>query len=68
MERNPTIWIRDGRQYLTDVRAEFHKITWPGQKEWRGTTIGVLIVVAVMTLLLGLADFGLAKLIELGLR
>jgi preprotein translocase subunit SecE len=65
LELNPTAWIRDGRQYLADVQTEFKKITWPSQKEWTSTTIGVLIVVALMTLLLGLADLGLAKLMEL---
>ena len=41
VEWNPAIWIRDGRQYLVDVRSEFRKLTWPTQREYVGGTIGV---------------------------
>jgi preprotein translocase subunit SecE len=49
-------WFQDFRQYLLDVRAEFEKISWPSQKEYVGGTIGVLVIVALMTLILGVLD------------
>ena len=49
-------WVHDFRQYLLDVRTEFEKITWPSQKEYVGGTIGVLVIVALMTIILGSVD------------
>lgn len=54
-------WFADLRQYLLDVRTEFDKITWPSQKEYVNGTIGVLWIVAIMTVVLGIADGLLSK-------
>jgi preprotein translocase SecE subunit len=51
-----TSWFQDFRQYLIDVRAEFDKIHWPSQKEYVGGTIGVLVIVAFLTVVLGVVD------------
>jgi preprotein translocase subunit SecE len=56
LERNPAAWYAATRQYLVDVRAEFKKITWPNQKEYVGGTVGVVIIVAFLTLVLGAID------------
>ena len=68
MEWNPATWVRDFRQYLVEVRAEFRKITWPSQREYVGGTIGVVVIVAFLTLVLGLVDLGLAQIMERVLR
>jgi preprotein translocase subunit SecE len=60
LERNPAAWIAATRQYLTDVRSEFRKITWPSQREYVGGTVGVAVIVAFLTVVLGLIDAGLA--------
>ena len=65
MEWNPLVWFSDGRQFLTEVRAEFRKVTWPTRQEAVAGTIGVLIVVAVLTIALSAVDFGLSWAIEL---
>ena len=65
MERNPAVWIASTRQYLVDVRSEFRKITWPSQREYLGGTVGVVVIVAFLTVVLGLIDAGLAKVMEL---
>jgi len=62
---NPAVWIAEGRQYLNDVRSEFRKITWPNQREYVGGTVGVVIIVAFLTLVLGLIDAGLSMVMEL---
>jgi preprotein translocase subunit SecE len=64
MEWNPMVWYSDGRQFLTEVRAEFRKVTWPTRQEAVAGTIGVLIVVAVLTVALSVVDFGLSWVIE----
>jgi len=61
---NPAEWIRDGRQFLSEVQSEFKKVTWPSQKEYVGGTIGVVVVVAIVTVVLGVADFSLGKLVQ----
>ena len=65
MEWNLAVWYSESRQFLLEVRTEFRKVTWPTQKEAMAGTIGVLIVVAILTAALGLVDFGLSQLIRL---
>jgi preprotein translocase SecE subunit len=57
--------MQNARVYLVEVRNEYRKVTWPNQKEYVGGTIGVLVVVGVMTLVLGLVDFGLNQVLRL---
>jgi preprotein translocase subunit SecE len=68
VEWNPAVWVENGRQYLSDVRTEFRKVTWPSQREYVGGTIGVVVIVAILTLVLGLIDMGLSRIMELILR
>ena len=41
MNWNPRVWYSESRQFLTEVRAEYRKVTWPSQKEAIAGTIGV---------------------------
>jgi len=68
LEWNPGVWVENGRQYLSDVRSEFRKVTWPSQREYVGGTIGVVVIVAILTVVLGLIDMGLSQIMELILR
>jgi len=65
MQWNPAIWFEDARQFLGEVRSEFKKVTFPTQKEAVAGTIGVLVIVAIITLALGLFDFGLGQVMKL---
>jgi len=65
VEWNPAIWVRKGQQYYHEVRTEFRKVTWPTQREYIGGTIGVIVIVAFLTLVLGLIDVGLSQIMEL---
>jgi preprotein translocase subunit SecE len=47
------------------VRTEFKKITWPSQKEAIGGTIGVVVIVVIVTLALSLVDAVLGKIVQL---
>lgn len=59
-----TGWVDSTRQYVADVRGEFDKVTWPQRKEAIGGTVGVLIVVGVITAVLSVVDVTLAQLVE----
>jgi len=65
MQWNPAIWISESRQFLTEVRSEFKKVTWPSRKEAMAGTVGVVVVVAVITVVLGVVDFALGQLVQL---
>jgi len=34
--------IAEGREFLTDVRSELRKVTWPGRQEVQSTTLVVI--------------------------
>jgi len=61
----PGEWIDNARQYLAEVRSEYRKVTWPSRQEYMGGTIGVLVVVGVVTLVLGVVDFALNQVLRL---
>ncbi len=68
MAINPAGWVRDTKEYLTEVQSEYKKITWPPQKEAVAGTIGVVVVVAVVTTVLGMVDFTLSRITQLLLQ
>ena len=57
--------IRAFVDYLELSRLELRKVTWPGGKEVRVTSLAVLVFVIVMSVFLGVVDLGLSKLISL---
>ena len=65
MQLNPNVWYTDSRQFITEVRAEYRKVTWPSQKEATAGTIGVLVVVFVLTGALSVVDVILGQAIRL---
>ncbi len=65
MEWNPAVWFEDARQFILEVRTEFRKVTWPTQKEAVAGTVGVVVVVAVVTGGLSLVDLVLGQVIQL---
>jgi preprotein translocase subunit SecE len=61
MQWNPVTWINQSRTFLGEVRTEFRKVTWPTQKEAMAGTVGVLVIVAVITLVLSVIDLVLGQ-------
>ena len=51
-------------QFLSEVKNEVNKVTWPSKKEAMGGTAVVLVVVFVMAVFLGLVDVLLSKIVE----
>jgi preprotein translocase subunit SecE len=49
--------IKNLGQFLKEVRIELSKIVWPSFNEFLGSTIIVLIVIALFSIYLGVIDF-----------
>ena len=64
MQWNPTIWVSDSRQFLLEVRSEFKKVTWPTRKEAVAGTIGVLVIVTIITTALSVVDLILGQAVR----
>ncbi|MCB9978216.1 MAG: preprotein translocase subunit SecE [Rhodospirillales bacterium] len=43
-------------EYIRQVRAEMHKVTWPTRKETTASTIAVFVMVFMASVFLYLAD------------
>lgn len=63
-----TGWVATSIQFLREVKAELKKVTWPSRKQTLGSTVVVLVVVAIISLFLGAVDMGLSSLIRLVLQ
>jgi len=59
---NPFVFVYN---YLKQVVAEMRKVIWPNRKQMLTYTSVVLAFLAFMVARVGLADFGLAKLVML---
>ncbi len=59
---NPIVFVYN---YLKQVVAEMRKVIWPNRKQMLTYTSVVLVFLAFMVALVGLADFGLTKLVML---
>ena len=55
-------------QFLREVKIELKKVTWPTRKQTVGSTAIVIALVIVISLFLGIVDFGLSHLIRVVLN
>jgi len=53
------------RQFLTGSKVELKKVTWPTPKQTLASTSVVIVVVIIVSIFLGIVDFGLTKVIKL---
>jgi len=51
--------------YLQEVWAELKKVHWPSRKEVTAATIVVVAVVILISVFLGIVDFGVTHLVRL---
>jgi len=61
-------FIDKSLQFLREVRVELKKVTWPTRKQTLGSTVVVIILVMIISLFLGIVDFGLSNLIRVVLQ
>ena len=52
------------RLFLSEVRNELKRVTWPSQKEVTATTIVVILTSAFFGIYLFALDFGLLRLVQ----
>jgi len=57
--------IQKIRKFIADVRAEFRKVTWPTRDQTIKQTGVVLVLVAIISVFLGVVDLGLSELYKL---
>ena len=58
-----TGWWGRSRRFLSEVRNEMGRVTWPSRKEVYATTFVVILFSVVMGLYLFFVDLALARLI-----
>jgi preprotein translocase subunit SecE len=55
--------IGRARRFLSDVRAELGRVTWPSRREVWATTIVVILTSMLFGIYLAIVDFGLTQLV-----
>ncbi len=53
------------KQFLAGSKGELKKVTWPTPKQTLASTSVVIIVVIIVSVFLGIVDFGLTKVVKL---
>jgi preprotein translocase subunit SecE len=61
---NVTGWWNRSRTFLTEVRNELKRVTWPSQKEVYATTIMVILTSAFFGLFLWIVDLTLTQAVD----
>jgi len=56
-------WYGRARQFLTEVRAELSRVTWPTRREVWATTIVVIVISTIIGVYLYLVDLSLSALV-----
>jgi preprotein translocase subunit SecE len=59
-----TGWWGRSRRFLSEVRNEMGRVTWPSQKEVVATTVVVILTSAFFGIYLFVLDFGLLHLVQ----
>ena len=55
-------------QFLREVKVELKKVAWPSRKQTIGSTAVVIALVMIISLFLGVVDFGISSLIRIVLQ
>jgi len=51
-------------KFLSEVKMELKRTTWPGRREVRNTTVVVVITVFIFAAFLGVVDLALGNLLR----
>ncbi|OGQ44170.1 MAG: preprotein translocase subunit SecE [Deltaproteobacteria bacterium RIFCSPLOWO2_02_44_9] len=57
--------IDKSKQFLSEANQELKRVTWPAKKHVAASTWVVIGLVFVISILLGLVDFVLARLVKM---
>lgn len=61
-------FITKSIQFLREVNIELRKVAWPTRKQAVGSTAVVIVLVFIISMFLGVVDFGLGRLVRLILQ
>ena len=50
-------WVESTREYVTDIRTEMRRVTWPNRKQVESTTVVVILSVFVFAAYFKIVDF-----------
>jgi preprotein translocase subunit SecE len=59
-------WIEGTRQYLTDIRGEMKRVTWPNRQKVESTTLVVIVSVFAFALYFYVVDTVIQKTVVAG--
>jgi preprotein translocase subunit SecE len=51
-------------EFLKDTRTEMTKVAWPTKHEVIGSTIVTVVVSVIMSIFVGIVDYGLDKVVR----
>ena len=55
--------LKKTRIFLTDVRVELKKVTWPNRQDTLSSTAVVIVVVFIISFYLGFVDILLSRMV-----
>jgi preprotein translocase subunit SecE len=59
------LMMQQAIKFLGEAKAELKKVTWPSSRQTMASTLVVIIIVFIVSIYLGIIDFGLAKLVKI---
>ena len=60
----PASWWGNARTFLTEVRNELKRVTWPSRKEVYATTVVVILTSLFFGVYLFVLDYGLNSFVQ----
>ena len=54
-------WIESTRSYLSDIRSEMKRVTWPSRERVQATTLVVIVSVFIFAAYFEIVDYTLRK-------
>ncbi|NWF75565.1 MAG: preprotein translocase subunit SecE [Nitrospirae bacterium] len=60
--------LKKVKEFFKEVKIEIKKVVFPSKDDLIGSTWVVIITVLIISLFLGIVDFGLSKLVGIALR
>ncbi len=58
-------YLKQTTTFLTEVKTEIKKVSWPSRKETTGGTVVVLIAVLIIASFFGIVDISLSKIVKI---
>jgi preprotein translocase subunit SecE len=56
LEQKKENWIESTRAYLTDIRSEMKRVTWPNKTQVQSTTMVVILSVFIFAIYFKIVD------------